>query len=213
MALFQKRPQSSNPSMFFSVGLNKTVLLVGLGNPGKEYDLTRHNIGFYCLDNFVAKNHDMQPWIDKKDLKCQLSSGQLGDVRVLAIKPQTFMNLSGEAVEAVIHFYKISPDQLLVIQDELDVNFGQIRVRKGGSAAGHNGIKSLIDMLGDDFSRLRVGIGPLTPENIKSESFVLAKFSEAEQRQLPNMAIEVNALLSERIVGGELPNETRSFIV
>src|SRR4051812_45517472 len=99
MAWLQKRPQVSNPTNFYTVGLNKTILIVGLGNPGKEYDLTRHNVGFLCIDEFVSKTEEMADWLIKKDLKCLLSSGQVGENRVIAIKPTTFMNNSGEAVQ------------------------------------------------------------------------------------------------------------------
>src|SRR5467141_3273634 len=115
MSWLQKRPHVSDPTMFYTVGLNKTILLVGLGNPGKEYELTRHNVGFLCLDEFVDKTDEMEGWIEKKSLKCLLSSGRIGDTRVIAIKPTTFMNLSGEAVQAVINFYKISPEHIAVI--------------------------------------------------------------------------------------------------
>lgn len=199
--------------MFYTVGLNKTLLLVGLGNPGKEYDLTRHNIGFACLDAFVDKTDAMEPWMQKKDLKCLLSSGQIGEARVLAIKPQTFMNLSGEAVQATAAFYKLSPENIVVLHDELDVAFGQIRLRMGGSSAGHNGIKSITQHLGEGYGRVRIGIGPKRPVRIKSEDFVLQKFSDEEQAQLPNLTQEVNALLSEYVYGGQLPHDTRSFIV
>jgi len=195
------------------MGLNKTILLVGLGNPGKEYDLTRHNVGFICLDSFVAKTDEMSDWLLKKDLKCQLSLGQMGDTRVIAIKPTTFMNLSGEAVQATAQFYKITPEHITVIHDELDIDFGQIRLRVGGSAAGHNGIKSVSQHLGEDYGRIRIGIGPKKPERIKSEDFVLQKFSSGEQAQLPNLEKEVNAILSEYLYGTQLPHDTRSFLV
>lgn len=213
MAWLQKRPQVSNPTMFYTVGLNKTVLLVGLGNPGKEYDLTRHNIGFLCLDSFVAKHDDMEPWIEKKDLKCLISSGRLGDTKVYAIKPTTFMNMSGEAVQAVANFYKIALDHIVVVHDELDIDFGQIRLRMGGSSAGHNGLKSIIEHLGEDMGRVRIGVGPKKPARIDSADFVLQKFSTDEQTQLPNLTREVIAILSEFVYGGELPHETRSFLV
>lgn len=213
MALFQRRPQVSDPTNFYTVGLNKTILLVGLGNPGAEYDGTRHNIGFMCLDDFVEKTDEMAPWIQKKDLKCLISTGQVGDARVLAIKPTTFMNLSGEAVEAVVNFYKISPDHIVALHDELDVDYGQIRVRQGGSSAGHNGIKSVTKHLGEDYGRIRIGIGPKKPDRIKSEDFVLQSFSADEQAQLPNLTREVLAILSEYLYGGQLPAETRSFLV
>jgi len=199
--------------MFYTVGLNKTILLVGLGNPGKEYDLTRHNIGFMCIDDFVSKTSEMEDWMVKKNLKCQLSSGQIGDARVIAIKPTTFMNLSGEAVQAVASFYKINPENIAVIHDELDIDFGQIRLRIGGSSAGHNGIKSVTQQLGEGYGRIRVGVGPKKPAKIDSTDFVLQKFSTEEQKQLPNLIKEVNAILSEYLYGAELPHDTRNFLV
>jgi PTH1 family peptidyl-tRNA hydrolase len=213
MSWMTQRPQTSDPTNYYTVGLNKSILLVGLGNPGKEYEGTRHNAGFICLDEFVSRTGEMEKWVQKKDLKCLLSTGRIGDSRVFAVKPATFMNLSGEAAQAVASFYKIPPDQICVIHDELDIDFGQIRLRKGGSAAGHNGVKSVIQHLGEDFSRIRIGVGPKTPEKIKSEDFVLQKFSEEQQAQLPNMQREVIAILNEYLYGAELPHETRNFLV
>jgi PTH1 family peptidyl-tRNA hydrolase len=213
MALFQRKPQTSDPKSFYSIGLNKTVLLVGLGNPGPEYEQTRHNIGFICIDEFVGKAEEMSGWLEKKDFKCLLSSGKISETRVIAIKPTTFMNLSGRAVQAVANFYKIHPDNILVIHDELDIDFGQIRVRQGGSSAGHNGIKSISQQMGEDYGRIRIGIGPKKPSRMSSEDFVLQKFSTAEQAQLPNLTREVNAVLSEYIYGSQLPHETRSFLI
>ena len=132
MALFQRRPQSSDPKSFYTFGMSKNVLIVGLGNPGKKYELTRHNAGFICLDEFVSKTDEMSDWIEKKNLKCAMSEGRLAGTRVIAIKPTTFMNLSGEAVQAITSFYKIHLDQILVVHDELDIDFGQIRLRRGG---------------------------------------------------------------------------------
>ncbi len=213
MGLFQNRPQTSDPVNYVTIGMNKTVLLVGLGNIGKEYDNTRHNIGFACLDSFVKAN-SLDDWMLKKDLKCHLASGRVGEVRVIAIKPTTFMNLSGEAVQAIASFYKIPPANIVVVHDELDINFGQIRLRLGGSAAGHNGIKSVTQLLGtEDYGRVRIGIGPKHPARIASEKFVLQSFSADEQAQLKNMTQEVNAILSEYVYSGTLPNETRSFLV
>jgi PTH1 family peptidyl-tRNA hydrolase len=213
MSLFQRKPQTSNPLSYTTIGLNKSLLLVGLGNPGKQYDGTRHNIGFECLDAFVDKTPDMGGWVDKKDLKCLMSSGQMGETRVIAIKPTTFMNLSGEAVQAVSHFYKIHPDHIIVLHDELDIDFGQIRIRKGGSAAGHNGIKSMSQHMGEEYGRVRIGIGPKSPPQIDSADFVLQKFSAEEQGHLTALTRETTAILSELVFGAELPNETRSFII
>lgn len=211
MALFQKRPQVSNPIQFTTVGLNKTLLLVGLGNPGAEYSDTRHNIGFRCLDEFARKNN-FAPWVAKKDLKCELTQATIGDTRVILVKPQTFMNLSGEAVQAVMHFYKLNNAQLIVVHDELDVNFGQIRMRAGGSAAGNNGIKSVTQHVGENYARVRVGIGPKAHPDMDSADFVLQDFSKTEQEQLPALIREVNAALSEYAYGSPFAAETRSFL-
>lgn len=211
MALFVNRPQSSDPVNYITVGLNKTLLLVGLGNPGEEYTSTRHNTGFMCLDDF-AKRSDFDPWINKKDLQCLLTSRQLGETRVILIKPTTFMNLSGEAVLAVVHFYKLGNQQVTVVHDELDVDFGQIRTRLGGSSAGHNGVKSISKLLGEDYGRVRVGIGPKNPPQIDSADFVLQDFSPAERDKLPALLRETTALLSEYAYGSPVVADTRSFL-
>ena len=104
MAWLQKRPQVGDSIQLYSMGLVKNILLVGLGNIGGEYDGTRHNIGFACLDSFVRTQDGMDDWINKKDLKCHLASGRIGEARVYAIKPTTYMNLSGEAVQAAAAF-------------------------------------------------------------------------------------------------------------
>lgn len=214
MSLFQRRPQVSDPVNYVTVGLNKTILVVGLGNPGAEYDGTRHNIGFECIDEFVAKNSDMGGWVAKKDLKCLMSTGRMGETRVIVMKPTTFMNLSGESVQAVSDFYKIHPNQTVVAHDELDINFGQIRTRMGGASAGHNGIKSIIQHIGEEFGRVRIGVGPKTPEQIDSADFVLGKFTKAQQADLPSLRREANAILTEFVYSGTtLPAETRSFLL
>src|SRR5207247_675718 len=137
----------------------------------------------------------------------------LGDARVIALKPTTFMNLSGEAVQAVVNFYKINPEYILVVHDDIDVEFGQVRLRIGGSPAGHNGIKSVSQHIGEDYGRIRIGVGPVEPAKMQSEDFVLQKFSKTEQEQLPNLKREVNSIFSEYIYGNGLPHETRSFLV
>jgi PTH1 family peptidyl-tRNA hydrolase len=213
MALFQRRPQVSDPVNYITVGLNKTVLIIGLGNAGKEYDGTRHNIGFECLDEFVAKNTDMENWVSKKDLKCLMSTGRLGETHVIAIKPTTFMNLSGDAVQAVSDFYKAHPNQTIVVHDELDIPFGQIRTRVGGGSAGHNGVKSIIEIIGEEFGRVRIGIGPKTPEQMDSADFVLQKFSKDQQEEIPALKREAVAILTEYVFANELQNETRNFLI
>lgn len=213
MSLFQRNTNFSSTAQYYTLGQQRTVLLVGLGNIGKEYNHTRHNVGFLCLDAFIESRAEMSPWQDKKDLKCHLATGQFGDTRVIAIKPTTYMNLSGEAVQAASHFYKITASHILVIHDEIDIPFGQIRLRSGGSAAGHNGIKSVTNAIGEDYGRVRIGIGPKNPPQMDSADFVLQKFSADEQKQLPNLTREVSAILSEYTYAAQLPHETRSFIL
>jgi peptidyl-tRNA hydrolase, PTH1 family len=213
MALFTRQPQASDSIQLYTLGQNKTVLLVGLGNVGKQYDGTRHNIGFLCIDNFVSKMEEMEPWIEKRDLKCYLSKGRIGGSQVIAIKPTTFMNLSGQAVQAAANFYKVGTEYITVIHDELDIDFGQIRLRVGGASAGHNGVKSITEVLGESYGRIRIGIGPKEPAQIDSADFVLQKFTAEQEKQLPNLLQEVNAVTSEYIYGGQLPHETHNFLV
>lgn len=213
MAFLIKRPQVGDAIQFYTLGKNKSVLLVGLGNIGKEYDGTRHNAGFACIDHFVAKTDGMSDWVNKTDQKCHQSTGRVGEVRVIAIKPTTLMNLSGEAVQLVANFYKIHPADIVLIHDELDIDFGLIRTRKGGGAAGHNGVKSVTQHVGEDTGRIRLGIGPKHPAQIDGADYVLGKFNKKESEQLPNMQREVTALLSEYLYGGQLPADTRNFIV
>ncbi|HUB93814.1 MAG TPA: aminoacyl-tRNA hydrolase [Verrucomicrobiae bacterium] len=212
MALFQKRPQVDKPLAYtVTFGMNKSLLIVGLGNPGEEYQDTRHNVGFMCLDHFAQKN-DFGSWHLKKELKSEITSQTLGDTRVILCKPQTFMNLSGEAVQAVQHFYKLNNAQTVVVHDELDVTFGQIRLRSGGSSAGNNGIKSVSQYIGEEYARMRVGIGPKKPEQIDAADFVLQDFSANEQSKLPALQREVAAILSEYAFGAPFIPETRSFL-
>jgi len=124
------------------------------------------------------------------------------------------MNNSGEAVQAVQKFYKVPQDAVLAVYDEVDITFGQIRTRVGGGAAGHNGAKSLISLIGEDFGRVRIGIGPKKPAQIDLADFVLGKFGPTHSKQLPNLLTETNSLLSEYCFGGgQLLEETRNFIV
>lgn len=212
MALFQKNPYSDKQHQpLFTVGLNKSVLIVGLGNVGKEFEGTRHNIGFACVDAF-AEAHDFDPWIEKKDMQCLFAMKSLGNTRVVLIKPTTMMNNSGEAAQKVAHFYKIHPEQILSVHDELAIPFGQIRTRVGGSDAGNNGIKSLIKHLDGDFGRIRIGIDGSKPDKMDASDYVLAKFSADEQKHLPNLTREVTSILTEYVFGTSLPHDTRSFI-
>lgn len=210
MALFQKRPENESVRPLYTLSATQTVLIVGLGNVGDEYDNTRHNIGFMAVDDFAERN-SFDAWVNKKDLKCHLTQKTFGQTRVILIKPTTYMNLSGEAVQAVQHFYKVSNDKTIAIYDELDIEFGQLRMRVGGSAAGHNGVKSLIKHCAEDFGRIRVGIGPKLHEQQDSADFVLGKFSKDHLDKLPKLYDEIDSVLQDTIYGGELFAETRTI--
>lgn len=211
MALFQRKISDTSKAPLYTIGSNKTILIIGLGNPGKQYDGTRHNIGFAALDEFAAKN-DFPGWLAKKDLKCQLTSATLGESRVILCKPDTFMNNSGQAAQAAQHFYRVYNQSTLAVYDELAIPFGQLRTRVGGSDAGHNGVKSLIQHLGDDFGRLRIGIGSEVSKKADAAEFVLGKFTKKEQAGLPMVTREAVAIVTEFIFGGQLPPETRSVL-
>lgn len=211
MALFIKKPDLGSRISFSTYGMNKVMLIVGLGNVGSEYDGTRHNIGFACLDEFARKN-SFPGWVNKTDLKCHLTSAMIGDTKIYLCKPTTFMNLSGEAVQAIAHFYKIPTERIVVVHDEIDIDFGHIRLRMGGSSAGHNGIKSVTESIGEEYGRVRVGIGPKHPAQMDSAKFVLASFSKTEQEHLSKLHKEVAAILSELSYGSALSPETRSFL-
>ncbi len=210
MGLFQRQDKTNPTAALYTFGQQKSVVIVGLGNIGAKYHRTRHNIGFACIDAFADKM-EFPGWQEKKDLKCYMTANTLGQTRVILIKPTTYMNLSGEAVQAVCQFYKVAPNEVVVVHDELDIPFGQIRTRIGGSAAGHNGVKSIIQHLGEDFGRVRIGIGADT--RLDSADFVLAKFSKDEERQLSYLLNESVSLLTEFVYSGNLLHETRNFIV
>lgn len=132
-------------------------VICGLGNPGKKYENTRHNMGFITIDQ-LAEKHDIK--VDRVKFKALVGEGRIAGQRVLLVKPQTYMNLSGESVQEVMHFYKLDPEELIVIYDDLDLEVGALRLRKFGSAGTHNGMRSVVQHLNSDrFPRIRLGIG------------------------------------------------------
>jgi PTH1 family peptidyl-tRNA hydrolase len=158
-------------------------LLVGLGNPGPGYAGHRHNIGAMAADA-IHRRHGFGPW--KARFHGYAAEGMVDGVRVLALKPATYMNRSGEAVQAALQFYKLAPEDVVVIYDEIDLKPGQIRVKKGGGAAGHNGIRSIDAHIGPEFWRVRLGVGhPGAPELV--HRYVLQDFAKAERPWLEKM--------------------------
>ena len=164
-------------------------IITGLGNPGTEYAKTKHNVGFMFVDA-LADKLGVTEWKDKFDAK--IGEGRIGMEKVLLVKPQTYMNDSGRAVGPVMNFYKLTPEDLIVAHDDMDIPAGTIRIRKKGSAGGHNGIKSILAHVGDEhFSRVRIGIGrPLPGWTVVNH--VLAAFSEEDA---PKITEAINYLI------------------
>lgn len=159
-------------------------LIVGLGNPGNQYELTRHNTGFMVMDR-VADKCGVN--INQKKFKALIAITTIMGEKVLLMKPQTFMNLSGEAIQAAAHFYQIQPEDICVIYDDLDMPCGRLRLREKGSAGGHNGIKSIIQHLGtQEFPRIRVGIDKSTYDTI---DYVMGRFT-ADQLPLMEKSLD-----------------------
>ncbi|WP_086994227.1 aminoacyl-tRNA hydrolase [Rhizobium sullae] len=156
------------------------LIIAGLGNPGSKYARNRHNIGFMAADA-IHRRHNFSPW--SKKFKAEISEGELGGEKVLLIKPQTYMNLSGEAVGEAMRFYKLQPADLVAIYDELDLPPGKARLKTGGGNGGHNGIRSLDAHCGKEYRRLRLGIGhPGVKELVQHH--VLSDFAKADQTWL-----------------------------
>lgn len=156
-------------------------IIAGLGNPTKEYEKTRHNAGFDTID-FLADKLGIS--ITEKKHRGYCGKGIIGGEKVLLLKPQTFMNNSGESLRDAADFYKTDPEQILVIYDDISLEPGQLRIRKKGSAGGHNGIKSIIAHLGtQDFPRIKIGVGS-KPERMDLADYVLSRFSPAEREKM-----------------------------
>lgn len=173
-------------------------LLVGLGNPGAKYARNRHNVGFMALDA-IAEAHGLGPWRAK--FQGEIAEGRLGAARVLLLKPQTFMNLSGDSVQAAAAFYKIAPADIIVLHDELDLAPGKLRVKIGGGHAGHNGLRSVAGHLGPDFTRVRIGIGHPGDKRLVS-NYVLSDFSKYDADWLETLLKGI-AAAAPLLAGGD----------
>jgi peptidyl-tRNA hydrolase, PTH1 family len=160
-------------------------LIVGLGNPGREYAGHRHNVGFMVLDELASRSGAEA---FRAKFSGEIARTELRGEDALLLKPMTYMNLSGDSVQPCAAFFKIPVDRVVVIHDELDVPFGEVRLKKGGGHAGHNGLRSLIQRMGPDFGRLRVGIGR-PPASFRGEvaDYVLSPFSAEEREKLPKI--------------------------
>ena len=157
---------------------DKMKIVVGLGNPGSEYSQTRHNVGFMAIDMWAEK-HGVTAW--KNKFEAQIAEIKIHNENIILVKPQTYMNLSGVAVREVVNWYKVKPEDVIVIYDDMDTTLGKIRLRKKGSSGGHNGIESILVNIGkEEFPRVRVGIGR-PPSGWTVVGYVLGKFNQDEQ--------------------------------
>ena len=160
-------------------------LIVGLGNPGERYKQTRHNVGFMVLDKLI-KQSTVEGWDKKFD--SFFTKIIIAQKSMILLKPLTFMNVSGHAVQKVKNFYGIDPNNIVIIHDDIDLELGKIKLKKGGGDGGHNGLKSIIKLIGSEFNRIRIGIG--RPEKINVSSYVLNDFPEIEVSFLQKIIIE-----------------------
>lgn len=173
-------------------------IIVGLGNPGPKYAANRHNIGFMAVDALHRK-HPFGPW--SKKFKAEISEGEIAGEKVLLMKPQTFMNLSGEAVGEAMRFYKLGPGDIIAIHDELDLPAGKVKLKVGGGHGGHNGLKSLDAHCGRDYKRLRLGIGhPGSKELVHNH--VLGDFAKVDQGWLDELMDDI-AINAELLFDGD----------
>lgn len=174
-------------------------ILVGLGNPGKEYEDNRHNVGFMVIDE-IAREYGLSAF--KSKFEGEIVEGRIGEEKVVLVKPMTYMNLSGQCVQKVARFYKVTPNRIVAFHDELDLAAGKMRVKKGGGAAGHNGLKSMDQHLNSqDYWRVRLGIGhPGDKDRVTGH--VLGDFSKAEKQWLPDW-VEALAKNVPLLIGGK----------
>lgn len=183
-------------------------LVVGLGNPGKKYENTRHNTGFLVMDA-LCREHGVS--CDRLRFRALTGEMMLGSRRVLLLKPQTFMNLSGESVQEAASFYKIPPERILVIFDDISLPVGTLRIRAKGSAGGQNGVKNIIAQLGSDqFPRIKVGIGGKPHPDYDLADWVLSAFRPEEQEIMQNTAKRAVAAVSELIANG-VPSAVQKY--
>ena len=180
-------------------GDDALYLVVGLGNPGKDYTNTRHNVGFNSLDILASRNNIK---LNKIKFKSVYGEGFIGNNKVILVKPQTYMNNSGIAVREVLDFYKLTIDNLIVIVDDVDIEFADIRIRQRGSAGSHNGLKSIIYHIRDDnFPRVKIGIGKKHPEQDLAD-FVLSRFSKEEEIDIADAILNAAQAVESMIRDG-----------
>ncbi len=176
-------------------------IVAGLGNPGAKYECTRHNAGFIAID-YIAKACGVR--IDRAKFNSLVAEAEVGGARVLLMKPETFMNNSGVAIAQAANFYKLTPDKVIVLHDEISFDPGIFRIRRKGSSGGHNGLKSIIEMLpGEDFPRIKIGVGKKPSPDYDLVDFVLGKFPKEDLEKIEARLPDVHSAV-ELIVKGKI---------
>ncbi len=186
------------------------ILIVGIGNTGQEYSKTRHNLGFMVLDS-LAERWGVH-FAGQPKLKAEMLVTMFGNQTIALAKPQTFVNLSGNSVQKIKNFYKLKNNDIWVVSDDLDLEFGKIRTRVGGSSGGHNGLKDIIENIGEDFVRIRLGIKNEALERVPAEKFVLEKFSKTEQEYLEKVINDSVDVIIKYLEQGDVEHESKSAI-
>lgn len=186
------------------MSVKPSLLLVGLGNPGASYVRTRHNAGFRAVEALGEKFGEGE-WKPKDKFTSICAEGRIVTAPVLLVKPQTYMNVSGEAVHKLIDFYKLSSNHVIVLCDDIDLPLGTLRLRASGSAGTHNGLKSVIEHIGEEFPRLRIGIGP-KPTGADLAAWVVSAFSESEEGEMQKMLDRIPGVVRDFIVDGKTVN-------
>ena len=183
-------------------------LVVGLGNPGKKYQGTRHNAGFMAADALAKR---LGITVDRLKFHALIGDGMCGEKRILLAKPQTFMNLSGQAVDEIMSYYKIPPERLIVMCDDISLDPGKLRIRRKGSHGGQNGMRNIIDMIeSSDFCRIKLGIGAKPRPEYDLADWVLSHFTSSEIEEMERSA-ESAAQAAEMIVNGNTDNAMNMF--
>lgn len=182
-------------------GSSVDFMIVGLGNPGDKYDNTRHNAGFITIDA-IAKEYGIN--MTKLKYKALIGDGNIGGKKVILMKPQTFMNLSGQAVVEAMNFYKLSPEQVCVIMDDISLDVGKMRIRRKGSAGTHNGMRNIIALSGaQTFPRIKIGVGDKPNPNYDLAAWVLSKFTK-DERALLDKCAEKSCDAVKLIINGQI---------
>lgn len=186
------------------------ILIIGLGNVGSRYARTRHNIGFMVVDE-LAKRNDAT-WKLEGKLKAEIATFEIDGEKVILAKPQTMMNISGEAAQRIMQKYKVTPEAVWAVYDDVDTPFGRMRVRHGSSSGGHQGVRSLVQHIGEDFLRIKMGISLNDRSVEQSEVYVLRAFNEAEQAALPAITTRSSEIITAYLSADEVGDETTELI-